>query len=178
MTAMNIQEKILAPSFFDRETLIVARDLVGKFLVRNFDGQEFVSMITETEAYDGPEDLACHASKGRTARTEVMFGAPGHWYVYFVYGMHNMLNIVTGPKEYPAAVLIRGTEAVSGPGKLTKYFEIDRSLNGQAASEKTGLWIEDRGISIGDSQIETTPRIGIDYAGPVWKEKPWRFILK
>jgi DNA-3-methyladenine glycosylase len=158
--------------------LDVAHDLLGKFLVRQLsDGREIVSMITEVEAYDGVDDLACHAAKGRTPRTEVMFGSAGIWYVYFVYGMHNMLNIVTGPKEYPAAVLIRGTQDVSGPGRLTKHFQIDRFFNTKIASKESSLWIEDRGIKIKQSEIARTPRIGVDYAGPVWSQKEWRFIL-
>ena len=110
---------ILKKSFFARDTLTVARDLIGKVLVRrDKNGKETAFVITEVEAYVGPHDLASHSSKGKTERTKVMFGPPGTWYVYFIYGMYWMLNIVTEKRGYPAAVLIRGTKEVSGPGRL------------------------------------------------------------
>lgn len=133
--------------------------------------------ITEAEAYDGPEDLACHASKGKTKRTEVMFGSAGAWYVYLIYGMYEMLNLVTGPKDYPAAILIRGVVGISGPGRLTKRLGITRDVNGLQAGPGVGLHLEDRGLSFDDSQIEITPRIGVDYAKE-WALKPYRFVLK
>lgn len=134
-------------------------------------------MITETEAYDGPDDRASHASRGRTARTEAMFGSPGRFYVYLCYGLHFMLNIVTGPEDYPAAVLIRGVLGFNGPGKLTHALKIDKNLNAQRASVRSGLWFEDRGFAVEKSFIEKTPRVGVAYAGPVWSQKPYRFIL-
>lgn len=134
-------------------------------------------MITETEGYDGLEDLASHASKGRTARTDVMFGEPGVWYVYFIYGMYDMLNIVTGAKEYPAAVLIRGVEGLSGPGKLTRALKITRGLNMKAATPANGLWLEDKCDEVPPHRIERTARIGVEYAGK-WAKKPWRFVMK
>ena len=134
------------------------------------------AMITEVEAYVGPEDKASHASKGRTPRTEVMFGKPGYWYVYLIYGMHYCLNIVTEEKDYPAAILIRGVEDISGPGRVTKYVGIDKGFNAMSASKKTGLWIEDRGAVIKPSQIKRGKRIGVDYAGE-WKDKLWRFYI-
>jgi DNA-3-methyladenine glycosylase len=134
-------------------------------------------MITETEAYDGPHDKACHAHKGRTGRTEVMFGEAGHWYVYFVYGMHHMLNMVTGPIGYPAAVLIRGVEHINGPGKVTKELSIYKDLNTKKAVRENGLWIEDRGVIIDPVHILRTPRIGVTYAGE-WAQKPYRFVMK
>lgn len=175
--------KILNKAFFNRATLKVARELLGKFLV--VKGKAY--MITEVEAYDGPHDKASHAHKGKTARNEVMFGEAGYWYVYLVYGMYNMLNIVTGKKDYPAAVLIRGTrldstdksrqvEGVNGPGKLTKAFKIDKRFNKKKVERKTGLWIEDRGVKVKKSEIKRTPRIGVDYAGACAK-KPYRFVL-
>lgn len=170
---------ILKQDFFERPVLKVARGLVGAHLVRRMpDGAEVAHVITEVEAYDGPRDLACHASKGRTPRTEVMFGPAGCWYVYFVYGMHWMLNIVTGPVDYPAAVLIRGTNEVTGPARLTKRLMIDRALNGRRAEAASGLWIEAGGIGIPSKMIERTARIGVDYAGPVWAAKPWRFVVR
>lgn len=134
-------------------------------------------MITEVEAYDGERDLACHARVGRTKRTAVMYGAGGVWYVYLCYGVHEMLNLVVGPRNRPAAVLIRGIEGATGPGRLTKLLGIGRELNGAAARPVSGLWIEDRGIRVSRRQIRMTPRIGVDYAGPVWAKKPWRFAL-
>ncbi len=134
-------------------------------------------MITETEAYDGLDDRASHASKGKTPRTEVMFGPPGHWYVYLIYGMYEMLNIVTGPEGYPSAVLIRGVQDTDGPGKLTRQLGITRAFNTKAAAKEAGLWIEDRGIVIPQNSIIRLPRIGVAYAGK-WAHKPWRFLLK
>lgn len=134
-------------------------------------------MITETEAYVGPHDLAAHSSKGRTARTEVIFGPGGHWYVYFTYGMHWMLNAVTGKKDHAAAVLIRGMESISGPARVAKFLHIDRNFYGTRINPKSNLWIEDRGITIPSRAVCRTPRIGVHYAGPVWAKKPYRFVL-
>ncbi len=167
----------LPHSFFNRPVVDVANDLIGCYLVRAIDGKEERYMITETEAYDGCEDLACHASKGRTARTEIMFGEAGHIYIYLIYGMYWMLNIVTGEKNYPAAVLIRGVEGVNGPGRLTKKLQINKSLNGKKLGIETGLWIE-AGEKIPKSRIEKSARVGVDYAGPIWAKKEWRFVLK
>jgi DNA-3-methyladenine glycosylase len=138
-------------------------------------------MITEVEAYDGFSDEASHASRGKTARNAPMFGEAGRWYIYFTYGMHWMLNIVTGKKDYPAAVLIRAlgnpVTKLNGPAKLTKYLKIDKRFNDKIASHKTGLWIEYRGIKIKKSQIMRAPRIGVDYAGK-WAKKPYRFYVE
>ena len=140
------------------------------------DGSVRRLRITETEAYHGPEDRACHASKGRTARTEVMFGPAGCWYVYLCYGMHEMLNLVTGPRDWPAAVLIRGVEELTGPGRLTRALSISRELNGAAAVEACGLWIESAEVGlVAEDEIVDGPRVGVDYAGPEWAGKPWRF---
>jgi len=161
-----------------RDTVGLARWLIGKRLVAVSKNGSISQRITEAEAYDGPDDLACHASKGRTARTEVMFGPAGRWYVYLVYGMHEMLNIVTGPPEYPAAVLIRGLDGVVGPGRLTKALGIDRRFNGKAAARRNGLYIEDDGAAIDESKIQATPRIGVAYAGADWANRPYRFVWK
>lgn len=169
--------EILKKDFFERDTLVVARELVGKYLVRRVRGKETAVMITEVEAYDGFEDKASHAYHGRTVRNAPMFGAAGRWYVYLVYGMHEMLNIVTGARGYPAAVLLRGTSEVTGPGRITKFLQITRAQNGKCSARDTGLWIEDRGIVLRNSQIKKTPRIGIDYAG-TWAKKKYRFVLK
>lgn len=169
--------KILPASFFERRSLKVAKDLLGKYLVRRVGGKTTAHMITEVEAYIGPHDLACHAAKGLTPRTKVMFGPPGNFYVYFTYGMHWMLNIVTDKKGYPAAVLIRGLEDVSGPARLTKKLGITGALNGAPAKRASGLWVEDRGVLIPPRRIRRTPRIGVDYAGEEWAQKPYRFLL-
>ena len=132
-------------------------------------------MITEVEAYDGHKDKASHASRGLTERNKVMFGEAGHWYVYFTYGMHWILNIVTSPQGYPAAVLLRGVKEINGPGKLTRDLKIDNKLNSKAISEKSGLWVEDRGVQV--KKFERTPRIGIDFAGPYWAKRKYRFVL-
>ena len=135
-------------------------------------------MITKVEAYDGYKDKASHASRGKTERNQVMFGPAGYFYIYFTYGMHWMLNIVTGPKNYPAAVLIRGTKEINGPARLTKFLKIDKKFNGKKAELKTGLWFEDRGVKINPKDIMKTARVGVAYAGPVWSKKKYRFLLK
>ena len=166
----------VSPAFFDRPVLEVAENLLGKVLVRKKEERRLYGIIMEVEAYDGPEDKASHAHRGRTKRNAPMFGPAGHWYVYLVYGMHWMLNVVTGPVGYPAAVLIRGVGEWNGPGKLTRALHIDQSFNAQRATKETGLWIEDRGIVIPRKNIQRTQRIGIDYAG-AWAKKPYRFVI-
>ncbi len=172
-----MKKNILGPAFFDRPTLTVAKELIGKFLVRKVGEKEVALMITETEAYDGFKDKASHASRGQTPRNAPMFGPPGTIYVYFTYGIHWMLNIVCGPEEYPAAVLIRAAGDISGPARLTKALAIDKSLNAAMLGKKAGLWIEDRGVAITPRDIARTPRIGINYAGE-YVGKPWRFVLR
>ena len=170
-----LMQSVLHQNFFNRPTLVVAHDLLGKFLVCQTEKGIARAMITEVEAYDGPRDKACHASKGLTERTAPMFGPAGHWYVYMIYGMYRMLNVVTGKEGYPAAVLIRGVLEVEGPGKLTKKFGIDKRFNALPAIQKTGLWIEERGVVIPEKRIKRTPRIGVEYAGE-WAKKEWRFL--
>lgn len=162
-----------------KKTVALARWLLGKHLVRRFsDGREDARMIVETEAYNGEEDQACHARAGRTKRTEVMYGPGGVWYVYLCYGIHEMLNLVVGPQDHPAAILIRGVEGAVGPGRVTKALGIDRTLNARSAVEPdAGLWLEDRGVRVPGRIVEATPRIGIDYAGPIWTQKHWRFTF-
>lgn len=169
--------KALQQSFFARDVHTVARELLGKELVCAIDGKERSFVITETESYDGPEDKACHASDTPTERTKVMFGPPGHFYIYLIYGMYDMLNIVTGEEGYPSAVLIRGVEGHDGPGKLTRDIGINRSLNAEPVTPQTGLWVREGDIVVADENVETTPRIGIDYAEE-WADKPYRFVLK
>ena len=176
----------LNQNFYNQSTLKFAQLLLGKFLVRKINGKKIIGMITETEAYVGPKDLASHASRGKTKRTEIMFGPPGFWYVYLIYGMYYCLNIVTEHKNYPAAVLIRSvklagntalTKKTNGPGKLCREFKIDKNLNNHSAFAKnTNLWIEDRGEKIKSSQIKKSTRVGVDYAGE-YKDKLWRFYL-
>lgn len=171
--------KILQPEFFDRFILQVAEELLGKFLVRKLDNKGiFDGMITEVEAYNGWKDKASHASRGKTTRNEIMFKKGGRFYIYLNYGVHWMLNVVVGPKDYPAAILIRGVDKISGPGRLTKYFQIDKSFNNKLISQESNLWIEDRGLKIKEKQIQKTKRIGVDYAGKIWAAKPYRFVLK
>jgi DNA-3-methyladenine glycosylase len=183
----------LPRSFYEQATVDVAKQLLGKYLVRKHPQGVTVGRIVETEAYIGPHDLACHASHGRTPRTEVMFGPAGHAYVYFVYGVHYMLNLVTEAFNHPAAVLIRALEPIdgielmqtrrktekrrdlcSGPGKLCQAFAIDRSLNAADLCGDT-IHIEDRGAPV--PKLLAKPRIGVDYAGK-WKDKPFRFLAR
>lgn len=195
--------EILGQKFFNRKAPLVARELLGKFLVRRFEsGEAFELMINEVEAYDGFEDKASHAHRGRTLRNAVMFGPAGFWYVYFCYGVHFMLNIVTEQEGYPSAVLIRGAEEakdlrsgrahagagsqisgmgrklVSGPGRLTKFLGIDKGFNCKEACPASDLWISDRGIVVDEARVKVTPRIGVSYAGPVWAKKEWRFVAE
>jgi DNA-3-methyladenine glycosylase len=162
-----------------KKTVVLARWLLGKVLVRSRRGCETAVLITEVEAYDGPRDRAshAHADRGRTPRNAVMFGPGGYWYVYLCYGMHEMLNLVTGPRDYPAAILIRGVAGVVGPGRVTRALGIDRKLNATVAARASGLWIEDRGVRVPRRLIHATPRIGVDYAGPAWAGKKWRFYF-
>ncbi len=162
----------LTPEFFQRDVLLVAPDLLGKIIVRKFENGDVGRFrITEVEAYRGEEDKACHAAKGRTKRTEIMYHEGGRIYVYFIYGMYWMLNFVTGKENQPQAVLIRGVEGYSGPGKLTKRLRIDSRFYGQSVLSEN-LWIEDDGFH---PRYKQTPRVGINYAGE-WKDRPWRFV--
>ena len=164
----------LGKNFFNRSVLDVARDMLGLCLCKKDAGGQITRMIiNETEAYDGEKDLACHASKGKTSRNEVMYGPAGVIYLYLCYGMHWLLNIVCREEEYPAAVLIRGTLDVSGPGRLTKKLGINGELNLKTANFETGLWFEKSDLK--KITIEKGPRIGVDFAGKYWAEKPYRF---
>jgi DNA-3-methyladenine glycosylase len=190
---VNSVVKIFPRSFYDRPTLTVARELIGARLVRTLDGQKLVGLITETEAYISEKDLACHAKAGLTPRTAVMYGEPGHAYVYFTYGNHWMLNVVTERAGFPAAVLIRaiqpveGTEIMSarrggrdtfGPGKLCQAMGITKSENGVDLTETTGrLWIEP-GVKVPNSLVTKGPRVGLNNTPEPWLSKPWRFLVK
>jgi len=170
------EDRILAATFFDRPAEKVAHDLIGCRLHWKNGQQSGSHIITETEAYVGPDDLASHAARGRTKRNEAMFGPPGTFYVYFVYGMHWMLNVVTGPVGYPAAVLIRAVEGIVGPGRLTKAMGIDGSLNRQRAIETAGVWFSE-GVKP-DHSVMCSERVGVGYAGAIWSRKPYRFTLR
>jgi DNA-3-methyladenine glycosylase len=189
-------ETILPAAFYDRPVLDVARDLLGRRLVRCINGQRVGGLIVECEAYRGEEDLACHARAGRTPRTAVMYGPPGQAYVYFTYGMHWMLNCVTGPQGFPAAVLIRAIQPreglqqiaarragrplrdwCNGPAKLCQALDIDGQHNGLPLwQDSGGLWLES-GQPVPDDQVRCTPRIGIPRVPEPWRSMPWRFVL-
>jgi DNA-3-methyladenine glycosylase len=165
----------LSTEFYLRDVLEVAPDLIGKnMIIRLADNKLGSFQVTDVEAYRGIEDKACHASKGRTPRTEVMFSEGGKLYVYLVYGMYRMLNIVTAEKNNPQAVLIRGLENLSGPGRLTKSLGIDLSYNGEDLTTSERIWFEETGLK---PVFRTGPRIGIDYSGEYWKTRPWRFYV-
>ncbi len=177
----------LGRSFYAQPATRVARLLVGKILVRRLRGREYRARIVETEAYLGPRDLASHASKGRTKRTEVLFGPPGHAYVYFIYGMYDMLNVASGPPGSAQAVLIRaatpldGWEAdLSGPGRLTRAMRITRAQNGLDLTKNDLFFLDDRSdrpSPPSPPRLVTTKRIGVEYAGK-WKDVPLRFVAK
>ena len=178
---MKTKYRILSRIYFNRPTLTVARSLVGKYLIRCIDGRDIAGKIVEVEAYVGPQDKACHASKGRTQRTEVLFGPPGVAYVYLIYGMYHCLNVVTEREEFPSAILIRAIdvdgELVDGPGRLCRALQIDRRLNRVDLTTGESIWFEDRGVMVKRGDVGTHPRVGVDYAGE-WAMKPWRFRLR
>ena len=192
--------KVLSQTFFDRNPVTVCQELLGKFLVIKKKWNISKYIITEVEAYDGEEDEACHARHGKTERNAPMYSAPGCRYVYMIYGMYYMLNIVTGPGKHPSAILIRGlrdneeswgilrkieeywkkgkekvtrNKDFAWPGKITKNLWIDKRFNGKKANENSWLRVEESWIVV--SPIKTAPRVGIDYASDEWKNKHWRF---
>ena len=165
----------LPRNFYIRDVLDVAPEIPGKNLVMKLsNGATGKYRITEVEAYRGSEDRACHAFKGRTSRTEIMYHEGGKLYIYLIYGMYWMMNIVTAGKDIPQAVLIRGLENYQGPGKITKSLGIDKSYYGEDLVVSERIWIEDPGLAV---NIKSSPRIGIDYAGEYWKSRPWRYYL-
>jgi len=176
-----MRSTILSRSYFNRPTVQVARSLIGKYLVRSIDGRILAGKIVEVEAYVGSQDKACHASKGRTQRTDVMFGSGGVAYVYLIYGMYHCLNVVTEREEFPSAVLIRAIEIdgelIDGPGRLCRALQIDRRLNRVDLTTGESIWFEDRGVLVARGDVGTHPRVGVDYAGE-WAKKPWRFRLR
>jgi DNA-3-methyladenine glycosylase len=185
----------LRRDFYRRSTLTVARELLGQRLVRVVDGQRLSGLIVEVEAYIGEDDAACHAACGRTPRNEAMYGSPGHAYVYFIYGMHHCLNVVTEETGFPAAVLIRALEPLegldimrryrsgrpdreltNGPAKLCQALAIDRGFNRVDLCTGEVLFIEE-GRMVAQEEVGTSPRIGIK-AGELAMSVPWRFYLQ
>lgn len=175
----------LARADFNRPTLAVARDLLGKYLVRRERGRTFAAMIVETEAYKGPADRAAHTHGGRrTPRVEPLWQEGGTAYVYLCYGIHWLLNFSTAGAGKPEGVLIRGIatggdggDFLLGPGRVTRHLKIDRRFDGIDATGSDTLWLEDRGVRIAPRAIRRGPRVGVDYAGPYWAARPWRFLL-
>jgi DNA-3-methyladenine glycosylase len=189
----------LPRSFYARPTLAVARELLGQRLVHMVAGRRLAGLITETEAYIGQDDLACHARFGRTPRSEVMFGPPGHAYVYFTYGMHWMLNLVTEPKGFPAAVLIRGLlpeegldemlarrtargagqarGLADGPGKLAQALGIDGQMNGHDLCARDARLFVERAPAVADEAVVLGPRIGLNHTPEPWRSLPWNYKL-
>jgi DNA-3-methyladenine glycosylase len=166
----------LNSDFYTHDALWVARHLLGKTIVRlNDEGCESRYRITQTEAYLGEEDEACHASKGRTPRTEIMYAQGGKVYVYLIYGMYWMLNVVTGSFNHPEAVLIRGIDSIIGSGKVGRELKINKSFYGEDLLDSSRIWIEDTPTS---EKFDTFPRVGVDYAGDDWKYKHWRFVSR
>ncbi len=177
----------LSHDFFNRPTLNVARDLLGKFIVRNVHRRNIVAMITEVEAYKGPQDRACHGyAWRRTPRLEPLYDDGGTVYVYLIYGIHWLLNFSSAGKDKPEGILIRGIMAapdqerkmIVGPGRVTRYLQINKKQDGKHITELKEMWLEDRGVRIPAGNIQKGPRIGIDYAGPYWAARPWRFWIK
>jgi len=190
----------LSPQVFSYPTLDIARKLLGTKLVRRWKGKRLSGVIVECEAYIGPRDSACHASRGKTPRNQVMFGPAGRAYVYFTYGIHWMLNVVTGREGFPAAVLIRALEPLeglgtmrflrerkgrkvadrdltSGPAKLTQAMAIEGRLNGDDLISGRELWLE-KGEKIPSSLVQRGPRIGISYALEKDRHRKWRFWIR
>jgi len=187
----------LPRDFFARPTLTVARAILGERLVRVEAGQRLAGIITEVEAYIGETDLGCHARAGRTPRTAVMYGQPGHAYVYFTYGMHWMLNFVTEMEDFPAAVLIRALQPVEGlatiaarrkgrpqpawtdgPGKICQALGIDGRLNGTDLCAAEALLFVEAGDPVPDDCVTIDPRVGLNSVPEPWKSMPWRYQVK
>ena len=170
--SLSMSKNRLTQSFFTRDVLQVAPELIGKILVRQFDdGSIKKYRINEIEIYRGEEDLGCHASKGRTSRTEVMYHLGGKIYVYLIYGMYWLLNFVTGPDDHPQAILIRGMDHFNGPGKVGRELKLDKSFYGESLITSNRIWLESDNYT---ARYEELPRVGIDYAGEHWSTIRWR----
>lgn len=193
---MVINKNTLPASFYDREVTDVARDLIGRRLVRKWKGGVLAGIIIEAEAYRGEDDLACHAHVGKTKRNAVMYGQPGLAYIYFTYGMHWLLNCVCGPEGYPAAVLLRSilptdglkviaerrhqrgpAEWCNGPAKICQALDLDSRLNGTPLYLQDGVLRIEEGIPIPGELIQTSPRVGLGATPEPWLSKPWRFYI-
>lgn len=188
---------MLGPDFFERPSPLLAPDLIGKALARRQNGTLLVGIITETEAYQGQEDLACHARVGKTKRNQVMFGESGRAYIYFTYGMHWLLNIVADQVGIPAAVLIRavyplagveamalnrphltrGSQWLNGPAKLTQAFVLDGSLNGHDIRESRSELFVEEGLAVPENMLKVSPRVGLGNTPEPWLSLPWRWEL-
>jgi DNA-3-methyladenine glycosylase len=174
---------ILTRKFYNRETLDVAKGLLGCYLVRKIKDKEIRAKIIDVEAYIGEDDLACHASKGRTPRSETLYNEGGTAYVYLIYGMYHIFNIVADKKDFPAGIMVRAVEIermdfkkTNGPGKVCLTLKIDRKFNNLDLTKGNELWVEN-GKKNKDQEIFITKRVGIDYAKHC-ALYPWRFILK
>ena len=194
LNSVMMSNSAISRSFFDRPTLTVARELLGQRLVKLEGDQRIAGLITETEAYIGTEDDGCHARAGLTNRNRSMWGPPGHAYVYFTYGMHWMLNIVTERDGFPAAVLMRAvkpaegyeviqrrrtgrpeSELTNGPAKLCQAFALDRSFDGLDLCHPQSVLFIERGVDIPENSVTTGPRVGFNQVSEPWKSMPWRF---
>lgn len=193
---MTMNNERIEREFYTRNTLVVARELLGKKLVRMDNGRRLAGIIIETEAYRGEEDLACHARAGRTARTQVMYGPPGYAYVYFTYGMHWLLNFVTEEDGYPAAILIRAmipTEGAAvmasrrngqpperwtdGPAKICQALAIDGTHNGSDLCHNDAELFVEKGSPVPEENVSTSPRVGLNTVPEPWKSVQWRFLV-
>lgn len=179
-----MMRKRLLKNFYIKPTLLVAKKLLGKYIVRKIGRKELTGKIIETEAYIGPKDKASHAFGGKiTPRNKAEYLIGGHIYIYLVYGMYWQMNISTYKEGKPECVLVRALgsdlgKLATGPGKVCCYLKLDKSFYGEDLTNSKRIWLEDRGEKIKPSQILATKRIGIDYAGPYWSRRKWRFILK
>lgn len=179
-----MKKKKLGRSFYVQSTLKVTKELLGKHIVRKIGKKKLIGKIIETEAYIGPQDKASHAYKGKlTKRNQAEYLIGGYIYIYLIYGMYWQMNITTSKKGEPECVLIRALDSnlknlASGPGKLCQYLKLDKSFYGEDLVSSKRIWLEDRKVKIKSSQIIATKRIGIDYAGPYWSQRKWRFCLE
>jgi len=174
-----MKNKRLGRGFYTKPTLIVAQELLGKYIVRMVGKKKLTGRIIETEAYIGPKDKASHAFGNKiTPRNKAEYLIGGHIYIYLVYGMYWQLNISTSKRGKPECVLIRAITQANGPGKLCQYLKLDKSFYGEDLTKSKRIWLEDRGERISPGQVLATSRINIDYAGPYWSRRKWRFLLK
>ena len=167
---------LLEREYFQRPATELARELLGKWLCVRQGEHVLRRRITETECYFGEEDTACHAHRGRTPRTDTLYQAGGITYIYLCYGIHSLLNIVTGEENHPEAVLIRGVEGASGPGRVTKLLGLTTAQNRIPLCPQSGIWLEEDGAPA--PAFDALPRVGIDYAAQRDRERPWRYLVR